>query len=389
MEPISLLVGGVLLAVGYVAGRLGRRRPAASPAGDAAVRLRPRAEPARPRDLHLLRRTAPRHLRPARSLVRAQLGAVHLPAVRRPAAHRRGLRPAAAAAVDRLTASARIGACPRTTRTAPPPRRARDRTPRPTSPRRRALLAATEPARTLATAGSMAALLPLLRWAPRGEPHPVLVLPGPAGVGPLHPRAARLARAGWATRSSGWALGRNRGPTQEVVDELPRLLDRLAGEHRTSVSVVGWSLGGIYARRLAQRVPGQVRQVISLGLTRSGSPDGGPTTAPGARVYRQLAPVSAAERRHTRPAARWPGRCPCRARRSTPAGTASSTGGPAASSPARGVRTWPCAAATSGWVTTPPSSGWWPTGWPSRGTTGRPFERPTRFGLGALFPPED
>src|SRR3954451_13914929 len=94
-------------------------------------------------------------------------------------------------------------------------------------------------------------------------------------------------------------MGRNRGSTKEVVDGLPRLLDRLAAEHRTTVSVVGWSLGGIYARRLAQRAPAQVRQVISLGspfrLLGRGAGD-----STGARVYRQLAPRTAAERRHTR-----------------------------------------------------------------------------------------
>lgn len=63
----------------------------------------------------------------------------------------------------------------------------------------------------------------------------------------------------------GWALGRNHDPTQEVVDELPRLVSRLAAEHGAPVSIVGWSLGGIYARRLAQQTPRQVRQVVSLG----------------------------------------------------------------------------------------------------------------------------
>src|SRR6476469_9774009 len=130
--------------------------------------------------------------------------------------------------------------------------------------RKRTLLAVTEPARTLVSAGAFAAGLPLLTRAPRGEPHPVLVLPG-LMASDLSTRVLR----GWIGRLGypvvGWALGRNRGPTDEVVDELPRMLDRLAAEHRTTVSVVGWSLGGIYARRLAQRVPGQVRQGISLG----------------------------------------------------------------------------------------------------------------------------
>jgi pimeloyl-ACP methyl ester carboxylesterase len=159
----------------------------------------------------------------------------------------------------------------------------------PTPSRRRALLAATEPARTLATAGGMTALLPLLRWAPRGEPHPVLVLPGLLASD----LSTRVLRA-WLGRLDypvvGWELGRNRGPSQEVVSELPRLVDRLAREHGTTVSIVGWSLGGIYARRLARKAPRQVRQVISLGspIALVGRPL---DRSAGARVYQRLAPV--------------------------------------------------------------------------------------------------
>jgi pimeloyl-ACP methyl ester carboxylesterase len=258
--------------------------------------------------------------------------------------------------------------------------------PEPTSPRRRALLAATEPARTLATAGSMAALLPLLRWAPRGEPHPVLVLPG-LMASDVSTRVLRawLGRLGYPV--FGWALGRNRGPTREVVDELPRLLDRLAGEHHTSVSIVGWSLGGIYARRLAKRVPGQVRQVISLGspfgLTGRLADD-----SPGARVYRHLAPVSAAERRHAtsgslaRPLpvpstavySRWDGVVDWRACRQRPGPRSENV---AVHSSHLGMGHDPA----SLWVVADrlaqPRNEW------------APFQRPTRFGLGALFPPED
>jgi pimeloyl-ACP methyl ester carboxylesterase len=248
-------------------------------------------------------------------------------------------------------------------------------------------MAATEPARTLATAGSMAALLPLLRWAPRGEPHPVLVLPGLL-ASDLSTRVLRawLGRLGYPV--VGWALGRNRGPTKEVVDQLPRLLDRLASESRTTVSIVGWSLGGIYARRLAKRVPGHVRQVISLG-----SPFGlsgrGADDSPGARVYRQLAPVSAAERRHSasrgalaRPLpvpstavySRWDGVVDWRACRQHP-GPRSENG--AVHSSHLGMGHDPATL----WVVADrlaqPLDDW------------KPFERPTRFGLGAVFPAEN
>jgi pimeloyl-ACP methyl ester carboxylesterase len=81
----------------------------------------------------------------------------------------------------------------------------------------------------------------------------------------------------------GWALGRNRGPTEEVMTELPALVARLEQEHGTPASIVGWSLGGIYARRLARRAPRQVRQVVSLGSPFA--PDGRRLPVPSTAVY--------------------------------------------------------------------------------------------------------
>jgi pimeloyl-ACP methyl ester carboxylesterase len=52
---------------------------------------------------------------------------------------------------------------------------------------------------------------------------------------------------------------------EAVLDGLPRALAALAGRSGGPVSVVGWSLGGIYARELARQHPGRVRQVITLG----------------------------------------------------------------------------------------------------------------------------
>ena len=215
----------------------------------------------------------------------------------------------------------------------------------------------------------------------------MLVLPG-LMASDLSTKALR----GWIGRLGypvvGWALGRNRGPTKEVNAELPALIARLAAEHGTPVSIVGWSLGGIFARRLARRSPRQVRQVISLGS---------PFAASGRRARRRpgepglpaLLPA-ARGRQHAGPRrARSPGHCRCRARRSTPAGTASSTGGPAASSRARSSENVAVRSSHLGmghdpavlWVVADrlaqPRDAW------------RPFERPTRFGLGTLFPAED
>ena len=154
---------------------------------------------------------------------------------------------------------------------------------------------ATEPLRAALEGGALAAGLPLLNRAPRGEPHPVLVLPGL-----LASDWSTTVLRGWLRRLgyhvAGWDLGRNRGPTPAVVDGLPRLLRRLAAEHGGPVSIVGWSLGGIFARSLAARSPGQVRLVVTLGspfAARKGALD----ASAGGRAYRRQAHLHAAERR--------------------------------------------------------------------------------------------
>lgn len=132
-----------------------------------------------------------------------------------------------------------------------------------TGPPPLALLAA-EGSRATAELGLYLAARPVLAHAPRGDGHPVLVLPG-LGAGDLSTRVLRryLRTRGYYVH--GWRLGRNVGPTQQISDGLTALLDRLTEQHGQAVSVVGWSLGGIYARLLAQQNPTQVRQVITLG----------------------------------------------------------------------------------------------------------------------------
>jgi pimeloyl-ACP methyl ester carboxylesterase len=64
---------------------------------------------------------------------------------------------------------------------------------------------------------------------------------------------------------SGWSLGTNRGATGRVVRELRAQLDRLHQDSGRRVSLVGWSLGGLYAQELARASPGSVRGLITLG----------------------------------------------------------------------------------------------------------------------------
>ena len=110
----------------------------------------------------------------------------------------------------------------------------------------------------------LSAVLPALRRLPRGDRHPVLVLPGFSASDRSTAELRRLLdHLGY--RTSGWGLGVNVGPSNEVVRGLVHALDRASGPDREPVSIIGWSLGGIYARELARARPTQVRQVITMG----------------------------------------------------------------------------------------------------------------------------
>ena len=122
----------------------------------------------------------------------------------------------------------------------------------------------TEPARGLADLATLTVVAPWLTTAPRGDGHGVLVLPGLLGNDASTVVMRRYLRLlGYQVR--GWSLGRNNGPTDEVLDGLPALLAAYVSETERPVSLVGWSLGGIYAREMARQHPKQVREVITLG----------------------------------------------------------------------------------------------------------------------------
>ena len=122
----------------------------------------------------------------------------------------------------------------------------------------------TEPLRGLADLTALLLAAPGLLAAPRGDGHGVLVFPGLlAGDSSTVPLRAFLRWLGYDVR--GWDLGRNHGPTEAVLAGLPRALLDHAERTGRPVSLVGWSLGGVYAREMARRHPRQVRQVITLG----------------------------------------------------------------------------------------------------------------------------
>ena len=112
----------------------------------------------------------------------------------------------------------------------------------------------------------LAALLPaypVLRRAPRGDGHPVLVLPGFL-AGDFSTRALRAFLRDRGYGAHAWKLGRNLGPSPELIEGMVERLRELRRRYDRAVSLIGWSLGGVYARELARRFPSDVRQVITM-----------------------------------------------------------------------------------------------------------------------------
>jgi pimeloyl-ACP methyl ester carboxylesterase len=117
----------------------------------------------------------------------------------------------------------------------------------------------------------MLAALPWLRKLPRGDGHTVIVYPG-FGVSDISTLPLRhfLAEQGYDPHP--WQQGFNLGPRRGVFDRCRSQLARLAAQQGRPVSLVGWSLGGVYARELAKEQPALVRCVITLGSPFSSRP---------------------------------------------------------------------------------------------------------------------
>jgi pimeloyl-ACP methyl ester carboxylesterase len=107
-------------------------------------------------------------------------------------------------------------------------------------------------------------LAPLLLRAPKGDGHPVLTLPGfLASDLSMVPMRRYLRQLGYDTYA--WKMGRNIGGVERTRAALRGRLREIHGATGRKVSVVGWSLGGIYARDLALQAPEMVRYVVTLG----------------------------------------------------------------------------------------------------------------------------
>jgi pimeloyl-ACP methyl ester carboxylesterase len=146
----------------------------------------------------------------------------------------------------------------------------------------------SEPWRAWVDGVSMLGAMQALAEAPRGDGHGVLVIPGfLTDDSSTFVLRNALRAAGYDVRA--WHLGHNLGPTIWAVKRAIMGLNRHYDETGRPVSLVGWSLGGLFARELARRYPDCVRSVITLGTPLQLSQDDCGLTSVG-HLYKPLRP---------------------------------------------------------------------------------------------------
>lgn len=142
--------------------------------------------------------------------------------------------------------------------------------------------------RALFEIASLSYLWPTLLAAPHGDGHPVLLLPGFMGdERSLVALKTFLANRGYAAET--WGLGRNIGFQSRHAIAIERKLRHLHHTTGRKVSLVGWSLGGVFALYGAHQASECVRSVITLGSPLSVDPEGSRSPAFVRAMYRLIA----------------------------------------------------------------------------------------------------
>ena len=129
---------------------------------------------------------------------------------------------------------------------------------------------------------------PLLMQAPRGDGHPVLLLPGfMADEVTLFALKFFLRSRGYDVQT--WGFGRNVGFQSRHAQALEQKIRWLHHKSGRRVSLVGWSLGGVFALYGAHQAPECVRSVITLGSPVSVDPEGSKSPPFVKALYRLIA----------------------------------------------------------------------------------------------------
>jgi pimeloyl-ACP methyl ester carboxylesterase len=130
--------------------------------------------------------------------------------------------------------------------------------------------------------------LPMLLSAPRGDGHPVLLIPGFVGdAGSMAVLKFYLRHRGYEVDD--WGLGRNVGFQRKHARALEQKIRFLHHRSGRKVSLVGWSLGGVFAMFAAHQVPHCVRSVVTLGSPVSSDPQRSDSPAIVKALYRLVA----------------------------------------------------------------------------------------------------
>lgn len=118
---------------------------------------------------------------------------------------------------------------------------------------------------------ALASVSPWLSKMPTGDGHAVLVFPG-LGASDVSTLALRHFLKQHGYQAFGWKQGLNLGPRDGVLEACRARIRTLHQQHGGKISLIGWSLGGVYAREMAKEMPDLVRCVITLGTPFSGHP---------------------------------------------------------------------------------------------------------------------
>jgi len=130
--------------------------------------------------------------------------------------------------------------------------------------------------------------VPCLMTAPRGDGHPVLLLPGfMADEATLFALKFFLRNRGYDVQT--WGFGRNVGFQSRHAQALEQKIRWLHHKSGQRVRLVGWSLGGVFALYGAHQAPECVRSVITLGSPVSVDPEGSRSPPFVRALYRLIA----------------------------------------------------------------------------------------------------
>jgi pimeloyl-ACP methyl ester carboxylesterase len=143
-------------------------------------------------------------------------------------------------------------------------------------------------ARALFELALLPCMLPLLMAAPRGDGQPVLLLPGFMGSeASLLGLELFLRNRGFDAET--WGLGRNVGFHARHATALEQKIRHMCHASGRKVSLVGWSLGGVFALYAAHHMPDCVCNVVTLGSPLSVDPAGSASPPLVKAMYRLIA----------------------------------------------------------------------------------------------------